>query len=32
MAGLEFGIGFADDIDRALALDDLAVGMAALGG
>ena len=32
LAGLEFRVGFADDVNRALALDDLAIGMAALGG
>jgi len=32
LAGFEFGIGFADDVDGALAFHDLAVGVAALGG
>ena len=32
LAGLELGIGFADDVNRALPLDDLAIGVAALGG
>lgn len=32
LAGFEFGVGFADDVDGALAFHDLAVGMAALGG
>ena len=32
LASFELGIGFADDIHRALALHDLAVGVAALGG
>jgi len=32
LAGLEFRVGFANDVNRTLALDDLAIGMAALGG
>lgn len=31
LAGLELRVGFADHVDRALALHDLAVGVTALG-
>jgi len=32
LAGLELRVRFADHINRALALDDLAISVAALGG
>ena len=32
LAGLEFRIGLADHVESALALDDLAIGVAAFGG
>lgn len=32
LTGLEFRVRLADDVDRALALDDLTIGVAALGG
>ena len=32
LAGLELRVGLADHVDRALALHDLAIGVAALGG
>ena len=32
LASLELGVRLADHIDRALALDDLAISVTALGG
>ena len=32
LTDFELRVGLADDVDRALALDDLAIGVAILGG
>lgn len=32
LANLELGVRLADDVNRAFALDDLAIGVAVLGG
>jgi hypothetical protein len=32
LAGLEFRVGFADDVHRSFAFHNLAIGVTALGG